>query len=153
MVFFFFIFFICSGFCHTLEWNSHGFTRVPHPDPSSHLPLHPLPLGFPSAPGPSACLDGAILKRVSGIPRAGHFSLALLSQALAFSSLDGIFLFLTSLLSFFFPLAPSLFCWASTCSRESENPFTSYAKQPNFVIFLLSVQCPGGLSLHNKVIR
>ena len=47
-------FFICSEFCHTLEWNSHGFTCVPHPDPPSHLPLHPLPLGFPSAPGPSA---------------------------------------------------------------------------------------------------
>ena len=31
-------------------------TCVPHPDPPSHLPLHPLPLGFPSAPGPSACL-------------------------------------------------------------------------------------------------
>ena len=49
-------FFICSGFCHTLKWNSHGFTCVPHPDPPSHLPLHPLRLGFPSAPGPSACL-------------------------------------------------------------------------------------------------
>ena len=53
---FFFFFFICSGFCHTLKWNSHGFTCVPHPDPPSHLPLDPLPLGFPSAPGPSACL-------------------------------------------------------------------------------------------------
>ena len=51
-----FFFFICGGFCHTLKWNSHGFTRVPHPDPPSHLPLHLLPLGFPSAPGPSACL-------------------------------------------------------------------------------------------------
>ena len=51
---FFFVF--CSEFCHTLEWNSHGFTCVPHPDPPSHLPLHPLPLGFPSAPGPSTCL-------------------------------------------------------------------------------------------------
>ena len=49
-------FFFCSGFCHTLKWNSHGFTCVPHPDPPSHLPLHPLPLGLPSAPGPSACL-------------------------------------------------------------------------------------------------
>ena len=48
--------FICSEFCHTLKWNSHGFTCVPHPSPPSHLPLHPLPLGFPSAPGPSACL-------------------------------------------------------------------------------------------------
>ena len=55
-IIFFSFFFICSEFCHTLEWNSHGFTCVPHPDPPSHLPLHPLPLGFPSAPGPSTCL-------------------------------------------------------------------------------------------------
>ena len=33
-------FFYCSGFCHTLKWNSHGFTCAPHPDPPSHLPLH-----------------------------------------------------------------------------------------------------------------
>ena len=50
------IFFYCSGFCHTLKWISHGFTCVPHPDPPSHLPLQPLPLGFTSATGPSACL-------------------------------------------------------------------------------------------------
>ena len=31
----------CNGFCHTLTWISYGFTRVPHPDPRSHLPLHP----------------------------------------------------------------------------------------------------------------
>ena len=49
-------FFYCSGFCHTLKWISHGFTCVPHPDPPSHLPLHPIPLGLPSAPSPSACL-------------------------------------------------------------------------------------------------
>ena len=30
---------------------SHGFTCVPHPDPPSHLPLHLIPLGLPSAPG------------------------------------------------------------------------------------------------------
>ena len=42
-----------SGFCHTLKWISHGFTCIPHPDPPSHLPLHPIPLGLPSAPGPS----------------------------------------------------------------------------------------------------
>ena len=46
----------CSGFCHTLTWISHGFTCIPHPDPPSHLPLHPIPLGLPSAPGPSTCL-------------------------------------------------------------------------------------------------
>ena len=40
--FFFFLIFICSGFCHTLKWDSHGFTCVPHPDPPSHLPPHPL---------------------------------------------------------------------------------------------------------------
>ena len=56
ITFSFFFFFICGGFCHTLKWNSHGFTCVPHPHPPSHLPLHPLPLGFPSAPGLSACL-------------------------------------------------------------------------------------------------
>ena len=39
----------CSGFCHTLKWISHGFTCVPHPDSPSHLPLHPIPLGLPSA--------------------------------------------------------------------------------------------------------
>ena len=53
---FFFYFFICSDFCHTLKWNGYGFTCVPHPDPPSHLPLLPLPPGLPSAPGLSACL-------------------------------------------------------------------------------------------------
>ena len=46
----------CSGFCHTLKWISHGFTCIPHPDHLSHLPLHPIPLGLPSAPSPSTCL-------------------------------------------------------------------------------------------------
>ena len=45
----------CSGFCHTLTWISHGVTCVPHPDPPSHLPLYPIPLGLPSAPGPTTC--------------------------------------------------------------------------------------------------
>ena len=46
----------CSVFCHTLTWISHGVTCTPHPDPLSHLPLHPTPLGLPSAPGLSTCL-------------------------------------------------------------------------------------------------
>ena len=33
----------------------HGFTRVPHPEPTSHLPPHPIPLGLPSAPALSPC--------------------------------------------------------------------------------------------------
>ena len=40
----------CSGFCHTLTCISHGFTCVPHPEPASHLPPHPIPQGHPSAP-------------------------------------------------------------------------------------------------------
>ena len=40
----------CGGFCHTFTWISHGCTCVPHPDPPSHLPLHPIPQGHPSAP-------------------------------------------------------------------------------------------------------
>ena len=43
----------CSGFCHTLIWISHEFTGVPHPEPPSHFPPHPIPLGHPSAPAPS----------------------------------------------------------------------------------------------------
>ena len=36
-----------SGFCHTLTGTSHGFTRVPHPEPPSHLPpLLPLSFGY-----------------------------------------------------------------------------------------------------------
>ena len=46
----------CSGFCHTLTWISHGVTCVPHPEPPSHLPPHPIPLGHPNAPAPSTCL-------------------------------------------------------------------------------------------------
>ena len=46
----------CSGFCHTSTWISHGFTCIPHPDPRSQLPLHPIPLVVPSAPALSTCL-------------------------------------------------------------------------------------------------
>ena len=46
----------CSGFCHTLTWISHGFICVPHPDPLSHLPLRPIPLGLPSAPALVSCI-------------------------------------------------------------------------------------------------
>ena len=40
-------------FCHTLTWICHGCTCVPHPEPPSHLPPHPIPLGHPSALAPS----------------------------------------------------------------------------------------------------
>ena len=40
----------CGGFCHTFTWISHECTCVPHPDPPSHIPPHPIPQGHPSAP-------------------------------------------------------------------------------------------------------
>ena len=39
----------CGGFCLTFTWISHGYTCVPHPEPRSYLPPHPIPQGHPSA--------------------------------------------------------------------------------------------------------
>ena len=50
---FFFYFTILYWFCHTSTCICHGCTRVPHPEPPSHLPPHTIPLGHPSAPAPS----------------------------------------------------------------------------------------------------
>ena len=44
---------ILYWFCHTSTWIRHGYTRVPQPEPPSHLPPHTIPLGHPSAPAPS----------------------------------------------------------------------------------------------------
>ena len=44
-----FYFTILYWFCHTLTWIHHGCTCVPHPEPSSLLPPHSIPLGRPSA--------------------------------------------------------------------------------------------------------
>ena len=41
---------ILYWFCHTLTWIRHGCTCVPHPEPLSHIPSHPIPLDHPSAP-------------------------------------------------------------------------------------------------------
>ena len=51
----------CSSFCHRLIWNSHGYTCVPHPEPPSHLPPHPIPQGCPSAPALSALFHASNL--------------------------------------------------------------------------------------------
>ena len=40
-------------FCHTSTWICHGCTRVPNPEPLSHLPPHTIPLGHPSGPAPT----------------------------------------------------------------------------------------------------
>ena len=36
-----------------MTWICHGCSCVPHPEPPSHLPPHPIPLGHPSASTPS----------------------------------------------------------------------------------------------------
>ena len=51
----------CGGFCHTLTWASHGCTCVPHPEPPSHFPPHPIPLGCPSTPALSALFHASNL--------------------------------------------------------------------------------------------
>ena len=48
-----FYFTILYWFCHTSACIHHGCTCVPHPEPSSHLIPHTIPLGHPSAPAPS----------------------------------------------------------------------------------------------------
>ena len=48
-----FNFTILYWFCHISKWICHRYTRVPHPEPSSLLPHHTIPLGHPSAPAPS----------------------------------------------------------------------------------------------------
>ena len=44
----------CSVFWHTLTCISHGCTCVPHLEPPSHLPPHPISQGHPSAPALSS---------------------------------------------------------------------------------------------------
>ena len=44
---------ILYSFCQISKWIHHRYTCVPHPEPSSLLPPHTIPLGRPSAPAPS----------------------------------------------------------------------------------------------------
>ena len=57
LIFIFFILFfnftILYWFCHISKWIHHRYTCVPHPEPSSLLPPHTIPLGRPSAAAPS----------------------------------------------------------------------------------------------------
>ena len=55
-IFFYFILFnftILYWFCQISKWICHRYTCVPHPELSSLLPPHTIPLGRPSAPAPS----------------------------------------------------------------------------------------------------
>ena len=44
---------ILYWFCQISKWIRHRYTCVPHPELSSFLPPHTIPLGRPSAPAPS----------------------------------------------------------------------------------------------------
>ena len=44
---------ILHWFCHTSACIHHRYTHVPHPETPFLLPPHTIPLGGPSAPGPS----------------------------------------------------------------------------------------------------
>ena len=48
-----FNFTILYWFCHISKLICHRYTCVPHPEPSSLLPPHIIPMGRPSAPAPS----------------------------------------------------------------------------------------------------
>ena len=61
-----FFFLICSEFCHTLKWNSHGFTCVPHPDP----------LPPPSPPAPSRSSQCTRSKHLSHASNLGWWSVS-----------------------------------------------------------------------------
>ena len=43
-------FIILYWFCHTSTWICRRCTCVPHPEPPSNIPPHPIPLGHPSGP-------------------------------------------------------------------------------------------------------
>ena len=64
-VFFYFILFlnftILYWFFQILKCICHRYTCVPHPEPSSLLPPHTIPLGHPSAPAPSIQYHGSNL--------------------------------------------------------------------------------------------
>src|SRR5574341_1047585 len=51
--FFFFNFTTLYWFCHLSKLIRHRYICVPHPEPSSLLPPHTIPLGCPSAPASS----------------------------------------------------------------------------------------------------
>ena len=54
---------ILYWFFHTLTWICHGCTCVPHPEPPSHLPSHPISLGHSIAPAPSTLYHASNLGR------------------------------------------------------------------------------------------
>ena len=66
-------------FCQISKWIRHRYTCVPHPESSSLLPPHTIPLGRPIAPAPSiqycaSNLDLLVLEQPTPafLPRKSH---------------------------------------------------------------------------------
>ena len=55
-------FIILYWFCHVSKWIRHRYTHVPHPEPSSLLPPHTIPLGHPIS-----FLMGSLRATLSGL--------------------------------------------------------------------------------------
>ena len=69
----------CGGFCHTLTWNIHGFTCVPHPEP-------PVPPPSPSHPsGSSQCTRPEHLSHASNLDWPICFTLDNIHVSMLFS--------------------------------------------------------------------
>ena len=64
-----FYFTILYWFCHTLTWIRHECICVPHPEPPSHFPLHPIPLGHPSFPNTISPCSYCYLFAVHSAPK------------------------------------------------------------------------------------
>ena len=67
-----FNFTILYWFCHISKWIRHRYTCVPHPEPSSLLPPHTIPLGRPSAPAPSIQYRAMNLDFQCNSPKSSH---------------------------------------------------------------------------------
>ena len=106
---FFFSFFlflkvtILYWFCQILKWICHRYTCVPHPEPSSLLPLHTIPLGRPSAPAPSiqyraSNLDWRLVSYMSWVYQSSIY------QSWVYQNIESHSVYHFTLLSFGFPL-------------------------------------------------
>ena len=78
LLFLFFNFTLLYWFCHISKWIHHRYTCVPHPEPSSRLPPHTLPLGHPSAPDPVSCIEPGL---------ATHFIYDIIQVSMPFSQI------------------------------------------------------------------
>ena len=106
-----FYFTILYWFCYTSACIRHGCTRVPHPEPPSHLPPHTILLGHPSAPAPSFLYP--VFKKKKKKKQTYNLDELLAAVFLSFSSFPVIF---NSFNLFQEPTSDVL--WGRTCKQR-----------------------------------